>query len=78
MKTIQINASQFFELLKMKDTSMWDLFAQMVDGEKKEIVFLDEAEKVLFNYTLPENLEQLKEDQKTFAKEYAVKIADLN
>ena len=78
MKTIQISAKQFFELLKSRDTSMWEIFAQMIDGEEKEIVFLDEEEKVLFSYVLPSNLEKLQEDQKVFAKEYAQKIAQNN
>ncbi|WP_297984976.1 hypothetical protein [uncultured Chryseobacterium sp.] len=75
MKTIQIKASQFFELLKQKDTSMWEIFSQMIDGEEKEIIFLDDEEKILFNYILPTTLDKLKEDQKVFAKEYADKIA---
>lgn len=78
MKTIEIKAQQFFELLKIKDTSMWEIFAQMIDGEEKEIIFLDHEEKVLFNYTLPDDLEKLKADQKVFAKEYAEKIAQNN
>lgn len=78
MKTIEIKAQQFFELLKLKDTSMWEIFAQMIDGEEKEIIFLDHEEKVLFNYTLPDDLEKLKADQKVFAKEYAEKIAQNN
>ena len=28
MKIIQIKASQFFELLKSRDTSMWEIFAK--------------------------------------------------
>lgn len=78
MKTIEIKAQQFFELLKIKDTSMWEIFAQMIDGEEKEIIFLDNEEKVLFNYTLPDDLGKLKADQKVFAKEYTEKIAQNN
>lgn len=78
MKTIQIKAKDFFELLKIRDTSMWEIFAQMVDGEEKEIVFLDEEDKVLFSYVLPSTMEKLQEDQKIFAKEYAEKIAQNN
>lgn len=74
MKTIQIKAAQFFELLKMKDTSMWEIFAQMVSEQEQELVFLNEKEEVLFTYLLPTSLEKLKEDQKIFAKEYAEKI----
>ena len=78
MKTIQIKAKDFFELIKLKDTSMWEIFSQMIDGEEKEIIFLDEEEKVLFSYILPKNLEKLEEDRKTFAKEYAEKMSNLN
>jgi hypothetical protein len=78
MKTIQIKAHDFFELIKIKDTSMWEIFSQMIDGEEKEILFLDGEEKVLFSYILPQNLEKLEEDRKTFAKEYAEKMSNLN
>ncbi|MDQ0475531.1 MULTISPECIES: hypothetical protein [Chryseobacterium] len=78
MKNIQIKASSFFELLKMKDTSMWEIFAQMTDGEEKEIVFLDDEEKILFSYLLPDNLEKLEEDRKQFADEYSEKLSGLN
>ena len=78
MKTIQIKATQFFELLKMKDTSMWEIFAQMIDGEEKELIFLDDEEKVLFNYILPTNTDQLDKDREQFAKEYSEKISGLN
>ena len=78
MKIIQIKANDFFELIKLKDTSMWEIFSQMIDGEEKEILFLDEEEKVLFSYILPNNLEKLEEDRKTFAKEYAEKMSNLN
>lgn len=78
MKNIQIKASSFFELLKMKDTSMWEIFAQMIDKEEKEIIFLDDEEKVLFTYLLPNNLEKLEEDRKQFSEEYAEKLSGLN
>lgn len=78
MKNIQIKASSFFELLKMKDTSMWEIFAQMIDKEEKEIIFLDDEEKVLFTYLLPNNLEKLEEDRKKFSEVYAEKLSGLN
>lgn len=78
MKVIQIKATQFFDLLKMKDASMWEVFAQMIDGEEKELIFLDDEEKILFNYILPVSLEQLNEDRQKFAKEYADKLSQLN
>ena len=55
MKNIQIKASSFFDLLKAKDTSMWEIFAQMIDGSEQEIIFLDDEDKILFTYILPEN-----------------------
>ncbi len=77
MKTIQIKATPFFDLLKLKNESMWDLFAQMIDGEEKELIFLDEEEKVLFNYILPVSIEKLKGDQALFAQQYADKISQI-
>ena len=78
MKNIQFKASSFFELLKMKDTSMWEIFAQMIGEEEKEIIFLDDEEKVLFTYLLPNNIEKLEEDRKKFSEEYAEKLSGLN
>lgn len=78
MKNIEIKAAPFFELLKIKDTSMWEVFAQMIDGEEKELIFLDDDGKVLFVYTLPQNLEKLNEDREMFSKEYAEKLTALN
>ena len=57
---------------------MWEIFAQMIDGDQKEIIFLDEEEKVLFTYLLPDNLAQLEEDRKEFAQEYSEKLSGLN
>jgi hypothetical protein len=78
MKTVEIKASSFFELLKLKGESMWDIFSQMIDGEEKLILFLNDEENGLFEYLLPKTLEQLKIDQKRFSEEYAEKIANLN
>lgn len=74
MKTIQIKAYDFFELLKLKETSMWDIFSQMIDGEEKKIIFLNEENEVLFSYVLPKNLEKLREDRKIFAEEFTKKL----
>nr|WP_314497122.1 hypothetical protein [uncultured Chryseobacterium sp.] len=78
MKKIEIKAEQFFELLRLKDTSMWAIFSQMIDGEEKEMIFLDKEDKILFNYILPENQEKLEEDRIKFSKEFAEKQAHLN
>ncbi len=78
MEIVQIKASGFFELLKMKDTSMWEIFAQMIGAEEKQIVFLDDEEKMLFTYILPNNLEQLDKDREEFAAEYSGKLSGMN
>jgi len=78
MKKIEIKAEQFFELLKLKDTSMWAIFLQMIDGEEKEIIFLDNEEKILFNYILPANAEKLEEDRKEFSKQFSEKLSTMN
>ena len=75
---IQIKASAFFDLLKMKDTSMWEVFSQMIGEKEKEIVFLDNVDKILFNYILPNNLEQLNKDREKFSKEYEDKLSTLH
>lgn len=78
MENIQIKASSFFELLKMKDTSMWEIFSQMMTEKEKEMIFLDDEEQILFTYILPNNLEKLNEDREKFAKEYSEKLASNN
>ena len=78
MKTIEIKAQPFFETLKLKDISMWEIFSQMIDGEEKEIVFLDEEDKILFNYILPKDTEKLEADRKEFSAVYSEKISGLN
>ena len=78
MKTVQIKATEFFEMLKLRDTPMWEIFSQMIDGEEKELIFLDDEEKVLFSYVLPDSLEKLNEDREKFAQEYADKLSGMN
>ncbi|WP_346984682.1 hypothetical protein [Chryseobacterium sp. POE27] len=78
MQKIEIKAEQFFELLKLKDTSMWEIFAQMISENEKEIIFLDNEGKILFNYILPQNQEKLEEDRKEFSKQFADKLSNLN
>ena len=75
---IQIKASAFFDLLKMKDTSMWEVFSQMIGEKEKEIVFLDNEDKILFNSILPNHLDQLNKDREKFSKEYADKLSTLH
>lgn len=78
MQRIEIKAEAFFELLKLKDTSMWAIFSQMIDGNEKEIIFLDNEDKILFNYILPTDAEKLEEDRKEFSKQFAEKLGSLN
>ncbi|CAA7193757.1 hypothetical protein [Chryseobacterium potabilaquae] len=78
MQTIEIKAEQFFDLLKLKDASMWEIFAQMVDGNEKEIIFLDNEDKILFNYILPSTQDKLEKDRKEFSKEFSEKLSTLN
>ncbi len=75
MEYIQIKAEAFFEMIKIRDISMWDIFAQMIDGNTKTILFTDETENPIFDYLLPSNLDQLKIDQAQFAKEFSQKLA---
>ena len=76
MKKIQIKTKDFFELLKIKETSMWDIFTQMIDNEEKEIIFLDNDNNVLFNYILPNNIEKLQSDKKIFIENFSLKIKE--
>jgi len=57
---------------------MWEIFAQMVDGEEKEIIFIDNEQKILFNYILPDNQEKLEADRKEFSKQFSEKLANMN
>lgn len=76
MKKIQIKTKDFFELLKIKETSMWDIFTQMIDNEEKEIIFLDNVNNILFNYILPNNIEKLQSDKKIFIENFSLKIKE--
>ena len=78
MKNITIKATDFFELLKLRDQSMWDVFASLVDGEAKEIVFVNDNKEYLFHYILPTTIEKLQEDKQLFAKEYSEKLSGFN
>ena len=76
MKKIQIKTKDFFELLKIKETSMWDIFTQMIDNDEKEIIFLDNDNNILFNYILPNNIEKLQSDKKIFIENFSLKIKE--
>ena len=36
MKSYPNKSQRFFEFIKLKDTSMWEIFSQMIDGKKKK------------------------------------------
>lgn len=75
MKTIEIQAQAFFELIKSRDVSMWSMFEEMVNPEEEQlIIFLDEAGKEIAHYILPTTIEQVKEDQKIFAESFKEKL----
>lgn len=75
MKTIEIQAKAFFELLKGRDVSMWSMFEEMISAEEEQlIIFLDEDGKELAHYVLPTNVAQVKEDQKVFAESFKEKL----
>lgn len=74
MKIIQIKADQFFEMLKNNGVSMWDLFRNMIDGEEKQLLFLDKDEKIIAEYILPKTVEELDNDLETFKKTISSKV----
>lgn len=75
IKTIEIKARAFFELLKTKDKSMWTVFAEMMDEHQEQlIIFVDDEGKEMAHYILPTNLTQLQQDQKQFANSFKQKI----
>ncbi len=75
MQRIEIKAEGFFELLKLKDTSMWAIFSQMIDGNEKEIIFLDNEDKILFNYILPADAENWKKTGKSSPNSLLISLA---
>ncbi|HTO15502.1 MAG TPA: hypothetical protein VLZ83_07010 [Edaphocola sp.] len=77
MKTIQIKTKSFFELLKDKNYSMWQLFEQMINEEEEQmIIFIDEDEKEIAHYLLPKNVKQLENDQKVFSGYFKEKLKE--
>ncbi|AFL97796.1 hypothetical protein [Ornithobacterium rhinotracheale] len=78
MKQIIIQADAFFNLLKEREQSMWEVFSQLIkNGEKQELIFLNDKKEVLFAYILPETLEELRKDQKVFAQEFMQKLKQM-
>lgn len=77
MKKVQIKAEPFFEMLKIRDQSMWEIFAQLLKEEEQELIFTNEKDEILFNYILPNTIEKLKQDQEKFTKEFQEKVRSL-
>lgn len=78
MQTIEIKAQAFFEKIKERQLSMWDLLEQLIDGNEKTVLFLDEKDNVLMQYLLPATKEKLKLDQKAFAQLFRDRISNKN
>lgn len=78
MKKIVIQAQSFFDLLKERETSMWEIFSQMLDGEEKELDFVDDNQKIIFQYILPNTAEKLEEDRIKFTEKFNEKLKHLN
>lgn len=66
MKIVQIKADDFFEMLKLHGVSMWELFEKLIDGEQKQLVFINKVDKVIATYILPKTKEELEKDQQIF------------
>lgn len=75
MKTIEIKADSFFEMLKLNGVSMWDLFRNMIDGEEKKLVFINEKKEVVATYQLPKTEEELNEDYSAFKDSLKTKFS---
>lgn len=75
MKTIEIKAKLFFEMLKTRDTSMWAMFSEMMNEKEEQLIlFLDEEGKEIAHYILPTNREQLQKDQQSFAENFKERL----
>lgn len=75
IKTIEIKAKAFFELLKQNDQSMWSVFAHMIDEKEEQLIlFVNEEGAEIAHYILPTSLEQMQEDQKLFAEQFKEKL----
>jgi len=75
IKTIEIQAAGFFNLLKEREVSMWTLFEQMINPEAEQlIIFKDEQGVVIAEYFLPTTPERLEEDRKIFAETFKEKL----
>lgn len=75
MKTVEIQADSFFNLLKSKEVSMWQLFGEMIDGEEKQLLFIGPEEKIIASYVLPATREQLEKDVETFQEDLLAKLS---
>lgn len=76
MQTIKIETASFFELLKNRATSMWEVFNEMMKKEEQLIIFVNKHQKEIAHYVLPNNADQLKKDQKQFAQYFKDKLKE--
>lgn len=74
MKSVQIKADEFFEMLKNHGVSLWDMLKNMVDGEEKQLLFLDNEQKIIAEYKLPMTKEELEKDIDTFRESIGSKV----
>lgn len=75
IRTIEIQAKGFFDLLKEREQSMWTVFAEMLREEEEQLIlFLDEEGGEIAHYILPAKPEQLQEDQRLFADSFKEKL----
>lgn len=75
VKTIEIQAKGFFELLKNRDMSMWSIFEEMINPEEEQlIIFKNEENESIAEYFLPTNKERLEEDRKLFSAYFKEKL----
>lgn len=75
IKTIEIQAIGFFELLKDREVSMWTIFLEMIHPEDEQLIqFLNEDKTIIAEYILPTTKERLEEDRKIFAEIFKEKL----
>lgn len=75
IKTIEIQAKGFFELLKDREVSMWTIFLEMIHPEDEQLIqFLNEDKTIIAEYILPTTKERLEEDRKIFAEIFKEKL----
>lgn len=75
IKTIEIQAKGFFDLLKEREISMWSIFQEMINANEEQLIqFLNEDKTIIAEYILPTTKERLEEDRKIFAEIFKEKL----